>query len=265
MKTGAELIAQERAEQIQKHGFTPERDRAYTDQELLQAAVSLLLLDETLFLYNGGSEDAADCWPENWNFDLFCKIESKDRIEQLQIAGALIAAEIDRLQYPQIEQAAAKRAKLVQEFAAKLNGREYGEEMSNDERKQAKRDGLIMICGASDDLMEVNGALEEELGAYPGVSFVVAINGVLNPQPYIQSRGTAIDELPDVLDWPTLDAVWNDKTLNKHYAWSYRTEIPHATFDVMDGDDGSYYCRGIVFHIDDVLETALKIKARRQA
>lgn len=265
MKTGAELIALERAEQMQKHGFTPDKDQVYTDKQLLSAALSALFQDRSLFIDTGTVPHPSDYWPTDFDGEFLQKISDKDRIPQLIVAGALIAAEIDRLQYPQIQQAAAKRAKLVQEFAAKLNGREYGEEMSNDERKQAKRDGLIMICGASDDVMEVNGALEEELGAYPGVSFVVAINGVLNPQPYIQSRGTAIDELPDVLDWPTLDAVWSDKTLDKHYAWSYRTEIPHATFDVRDGDDGSYYCRGIVFHIDDVLETALKIKARRQA
>jgi hypothetical protein len=34
------------------------------------------------------------------------------------------------------------------------------------------------------------------------------------------------------------------------YSWTYATEIPHATFEVIE-DDGPY-CRGIVFALADV-------------
>ena len=37
-------------------------------------------------------------------------------------------------------------------------------------------------------------------------------------------------------------------------AWTYMTDIPHATFDVMD--DGELYCRGIVFALADLTATA---------
>lgn len=94
MKTGAELIAIERAEQIEKHGFDPDKDSdSYEGGELMEAAIYALTLNK-------------DHYPDNWEFWWHDKMMAKRerlsehdfRIEQLKIAGALIAAEIDRLQ-----------------------------------------------------------------------------------------------------------------------------------------------------------------------
>lgn len=82
MKTGIELIAKEREEQLGKHNFDKEWDSLHVDGELLDFAVSII-------------EQDVDKYP--WNPTLFVHIKRKDRIEQLSIAGALIAAEIDRL------------------------------------------------------------------------------------------------------------------------------------------------------------------------
>lgn len=85
-KTGAELIAEERLEQIEKHGWSIKDDSCYEDGELLEAAV---------FCISSGCEE----WPEGWSTHFEDKILTKDRIGQLKVAGAFIAAEIDRLQY----------------------------------------------------------------------------------------------------------------------------------------------------------------------
>jgi len=81
-KTGIDLIAEERAEQIEKHGFDIKNDEDYGNRELLQAA-----------LFCMGYEG----WPSNWMDHFKKKIENKSVIEQLTVAGAFIAAEIDRL------------------------------------------------------------------------------------------------------------------------------------------------------------------------
>ena len=44
-----------------------------------------------------------------------------------------------------------------------------------------------------------------------------------------------------------LEAVWCD---GDEYSWTYKTDIPHATFDVME--DGEKFCRGIVFSVNDL-------------
>lgn len=89
MMNGIELIAQERKEQIEKHGFSIELDHDYYNRgELLQAAD---------FALHPLSEQSS--WPEEWDQHFAERIRNKDRIGQLKVAGALIAAEIDRLLY----------------------------------------------------------------------------------------------------------------------------------------------------------------------
>ncbi|WP_077920457.1 hypothetical protein [Spirosoma sp. 209] len=98
MKTGAELIAIEREEHTSKHEWTPEHDDAYTYGELPTAAIACIVMDEDL-RYNtvAGPLYPLDVWPWGQD-DYYNNILKKDRIGQLTVAGALIAAEIDRLQ-----------------------------------------------------------------------------------------------------------------------------------------------------------------------
>lgn len=84
MKTGIELIAEERQEQIEKHGWDLRNDSDYKDEELLKAA--LFCIDQKRFE-----------WPFGWIVNFRSKIIRKSRVDQLKVAGALIAAEIDRL------------------------------------------------------------------------------------------------------------------------------------------------------------------------
>lgn len=92
MKTGSDLIAKERMEQIHKHGFKDLDASYYTNGELLQAAKYCLTLD-------------AKDYPETWGAWFTLKvIEKRSRmtddqfkLEMVKIAGAFCAAEIDRL------------------------------------------------------------------------------------------------------------------------------------------------------------------------
>ncbi len=89
MKTGIELIAKERALQISKHGWTPEHDDTHTDGAL--AFNAAILAVEHLGVEVELSPGTEIAW-----FQLEAKDE-KSPVEWLTIAGALIAAEIDRL------------------------------------------------------------------------------------------------------------------------------------------------------------------------
>lgn len=85
MTKGVELIAQERDEQINKHGFDETRDtQYYANAELVQA--TLFSIKPNLFSF-----------PKNWNPIYAEKIEKKNLLDRYKVAGALIAAEMDRL------------------------------------------------------------------------------------------------------------------------------------------------------------------------
>jgi len=88
--TGAELIVAERQRQIDEEGCTAEGDARYTDGELIRAALCYADSANPFVKYVG---------PRTWPWDpSWDKRVKHSRKRKLVIAGALIAAEIDRLQ-----------------------------------------------------------------------------------------------------------------------------------------------------------------------
>jgi hypothetical protein len=88
---GVAVIAAERARQISVEGWTPLHDDAHTFSELAWAATCYAAPRPVL---RTKDYKARDPWPWAPEWD---KRGKHDRIKQLAIAGALIAAEIDRL------------------------------------------------------------------------------------------------------------------------------------------------------------------------
>lgn len=96
--TGAELIAAERARQISVEGWTLAHDVEHTGDDLSRAA-ACYALPYDLREPHGKTAQPPHLWPwriEDW--------KPTDRIRDLVKAGALLAAEIDRLQAQQGEQ-----------------------------------------------------------------------------------------------------------------------------------------------------------------
>lgn len=101
--TGIELIAQERREQIEKHGYTADSDAHFGAMNQLGTAAALLAY-EPLDSYEAKIQRIIaieDKRPEGWNPEIWDKMNRKPYLQRLIIAGALIAAEIDRLQAQQ--------------------------------------------------------------------------------------------------------------------------------------------------------------------
>jgi hypothetical protein len=97
--TGVDLIAAERKRQIEKEGWTPEHDSEHQRGEMAIAAACYAVEStdaEVRYPYfDDGTDSENDRgWPWEVAWD---KRKKHDRLKQLIIAGALIAAEIDRL------------------------------------------------------------------------------------------------------------------------------------------------------------------------
>jgi hypothetical protein len=99
--TGVDLIAAERLRQVEAEGWTAEHDDEHTTGELATAA-ACYALPSVHRRFDGGM-------PAFWPFEMGAwKPSPDDRIRELVKAGALIAAEIDRLQLDRLD-ASAKR------------------------------------------------------------------------------------------------------------------------------------------------------------
>lgn len=129
------------------------------------------------------------------------------------------------------------RIMTLKEFAERLNGTEYNGYpiFSKEDIGIAKENGFVIVTGASDDLMEFEGAIEDEAGCFDG------------GRVYISKNGVEEDKTKNVIN-----ALWCDAEDENGVVipWAYETKIPHETFYVIDA--GEVYCRGIVFNLEDV-------------
>jgi hypothetical protein len=140
----------------------------------------------------------------------------------------------------------------AEKLAELLNGREYRDELTSYEERQAKEEGLVIVFGASDDLVEIRGAIHDELDAFEGVTFQMDKKGVIEKP--IQSDMDEEDfevQFEEYLERKKkavkISAIWNDYG---NPCWEYRTDVPHETFDIME--DGEVYCKGIVLSVNDL-------------
>ena len=136
----------------------------------------------------------------------------------------------------------------AKELAAKLNGREYCREITAEETKQAKEAGLVVVLGASDDLIELRGAIRDEGDCYDGGTVLIDAKGVLPSwdEPS-ESEEAAQEYFERKAKARTIEALF---AKDPGYTWIYKTDIPHETFEIVE--DGEPYCRGIVFNIGDI-------------
>ena len=91
--TGIELIAKERKEQLEKHSRTVVEDANMNCDDQLSFAASCLAFK------NIEEWDPTVCTPTGWDQKIWEKMVEKPHEERLKIAGALIAAELDRISF----------------------------------------------------------------------------------------------------------------------------------------------------------------------
>lgn len=107
-RTGSQRIADERARQIAKEGWTPEHDDEHAEGELALVgalyATPVKLYERTDWGDFSGRVTFEDPWPGSWDREWDKRLKERsgkttndERIRELEKAGALIAAEIDRL------------------------------------------------------------------------------------------------------------------------------------------------------------------------
>lgn len=132
------------------------------------------------------------------------------------------------------------------QLAARIDGREYREETTRQDRADAKASGLVIAYGASDDLLEVEGAMFEEFGAYGGANIRFTDNGVTpgdDDESVLKKYGYAMPPLN------VLKAEWCPEDEPK-LSWRITCSLPSAPFTIYE--DGEPFCRGVVFELPAV-------------
>lgn len=119
-----------------------------------------------------------------------------------------------------------------EELAKLLNGRQYRNEINDLEEKQAKENNLVVIFGASDDLIEFSGAIYDEFDSYYETTIL------------LNKDGTAVALEDEEIENNTITGIFTQK------GWEFSTDIPHAKFIIYEGNE--FYGEGLVINLDDL-------------
>ena len=129
-----------------------------------------------------------------------------------------------------------------EQLAKLLNGREYRNEITDGECLIAKENGLVVVFGASDDLMEFRGAIYEETDCWNGGVAFLDKNGLVENE--------CDDECPyfeiSIKSKTKIESIWQGED---GFCWTYKINIPYATFDIFE--ENEKWCWGIVFSLKD--------------
>jgi hypothetical protein len=133
-----------------------------------------------------------------------------------------------------------------EEFAKMLDGRVYDSVLSGDDQLDANEYNLVIVYGCSDDLVEFEGAIIDELGAWGGGTFY-----------YDNELESFMDiedsfEVLDLKNALTIEAKWMKNEVNgKIVPWTFETNIPHSTFNLNYGhsEGGGVFCVGLVIEL----------------
>lgn len=160
-----------------------------------------------------------------------------------------------------------KKTLTKEQLAAQLDGCEYRNGIPDEIIQTAKENNLVIVTGASDDLLELYGAITEEVGATDIL--------LLTRKGIPESDCKADEECAFYQRWlnaalksgeaKTIRIFWGGEsgreTMNpEKYAvfgkptWCFETTMPHSTFDIFDtdGNDREYFCRGVVLDLSEV-------------
>lgn len=139
-----------------------------------------------------------------------------------------------------------------QAIAQVLNGMNYPLSIPKAITEAARISGVVIVYGASDDLMELDGAIRDEFGCYDGGTAKVDAKGLLRDWESVKDD----DNKAEIAEWlkraktaKEIKAVFSPSE-PEGATFAYETSIPHATFDVME--DGGIYCRAIAFNLADL-------------
>lgn len=146
-------------------------------------------------------------------------------------------------------------------LAERLDGREYQETIDKEIRTYAKENGLLIVHGASDDLIEFDGAFTDEAGAGDGSKVYITANGVaMEPDCdceyakkwYKDQIKTACKIVVHQGDHPGLPGIDG-----KDIYWHYDIELDTSSFETFKiMEDGGVYCIGLVIDANQLPQKA---------
>jgi len=122
--------------------------------------------------------------------------------------------------------------KIIEDVKFIIDNIDYRKPIPTEVAEMARENGLVIVYGASDDLLEIEGAVYDELGAYDGFNY----DDMEGPDYSVETYDFLTKHKIEMVWCPDETKSWNFKVGNKDSVFS--------TFNIME--DGEVYCEGII-------------------
>jgi len=112
--------------------------------------------------------------------------------------------------------------------------------------------GVVVVTPYSDDNMEFDGAIRDEIGGYGGIVVKLDHNGIVKPECDNEDCPHELERQQSAPFY--IIQLWCQQ---EGFTWTYDTNIPDVhRFHIRDdeGEDG-YFGEGLVFHLDSLHKT----------
>lgn len=132
------------------------------------------------------------------------------------------------------------------ELANLLDGNIMGQEISKELEAVAKEQGLVVVFGASDDLVEFRGAISDE--GSEGNPIQLSRSGLFDWETECDCQCQYMKAYSANL--PTVTGFYGSKDHPQTY-WHIATKLPHSVFNITEeGEEGASI--GIVFDFNEL-------------
>jgi len=137
----------------------------------------------------------------------------------------------------------------IKEVAEELNGNNIDIKGCFFRDIDLKELGFVIAYGQSDDLLELEGAMRDEYGAYNGTEIKLNSGGVIENKCESEDCLYFLKEERDAKFY--IKAEFDPKESDA--IWLITTNIPHETFNIIN-DENELWCKGIIFDIKSLQE-----------
>lgn len=126
----------------------------------------------------------------------------------------------------------------AQQIADMIEGRKYGEEITKEIEAIAKDNDILILFGASDDLLEFRGAVHDEYDCHRGGYCYVTKKGRITKK----AKNTRLK----------IEALWGGDASGE-VSWEIIPDTTHVRFNIFD-QCGEHYCIGAVVDLKGFLK-----------
>ena len=141
-----------------------------------------------------------------------------------------------------------------EELAQKLEAAnlQYRQDIPQELVTFAKENDLIIAYGLSDDILQFEGAVREDFGAWRGTLryLLRAMNGDVLFIPDPRGNDYIDEHVAEQIDCPYVELVWCPEDVDGNPSWLIKTKLPYTQFSIYE--DGYLNCAGAVIDISNL-------------